>query len=124
MNGDKIITVPNVCAGITLLWGGFTANPYSDAFVRNPVLYKPMASLGPEWFWGLLYITVGIAALYLCYKGRAGAEALLLAVAFSLFVTLYFIADPTSLAWAYYLWLAAVNVAFYRGHKWRLTKQQ
>ena len=119
MTGERILTVPNVTAVFAVIWGLFTLNPYADAFAKNPTLYAPMASIAPEWVWGGLFVAVGCGSVALGLSGRRAAEALTLAVAFSLFVTLYFIADPSSPAWALYAWLVVANYAFYQGQKWQ-----
>jgi hypothetical protein len=46
-----------------MLWGAWVANPFWSVFSRAP-LYDAMASIAPEWAWGLFAIFIGCVILY------------------------------------------------------------
>lgn len=56
----------------TILWGLWVACPFWSVFARAP-LYSVMASLFPEWVWGLFAIFCGSLMVYGATKRSFGA---------------------------------------------------
>lgn len=47
----------------TIVWGIWVANPFWDVFARAG-LYHVMATVAPEWAWGVLAVFVGCVTTY------------------------------------------------------------
>lgn len=119
MTGKKYLTLENVSAGISVIWGGFIVNPFVTTFSKVPQLYAPMEKVTTnEVFWGGLYVAAGIAALALSYFARQASAALLMAIVLILLGTLFFLGDPESQGWGVYGFLGLCNFIRWRAIKW------
>ena len=119
MDGHKIITVPNLSAAFAGIWGVFCAYPYTSVFAKTPSVFSQMAELGSEGFWGVVMITAAAVSAILTFKGYRQGAAVILAIAFTLFSTLYALADLESPAWALWGCIALANYAMFWVGIWR-----
>lgn len=112
---NEITTVQNLTAGFATIWGIFVANPYSNVFDRNPVLYSPMLSIVPyKVFWGIFFICVGMLSFFLNWIKKSNISALILSIIYIFFATLYLSADFGSPAWGLYGLLSLFNLLCYK----------
>lgn len=122
MTGQRYTTVENLGAAIAVAWGISVGNPTVETFVRNPVLYKPMAEIAPEIYWACLFASFGAAAIYCSWADKRQTGTLLMTIVYSLFAVLFFIGDVTSFAWIFYGLFALFNAVHYQKFKW-ISKQ-
>lgn len=119
MTGKKYATIENLSSLIAVVWGAVLLNPYVDSFDKNPVLFAPMRQIfHAEWFWGAVYLVLGIVCLYLALTGWEVTAAMILFVYFAFVALLFGIGDPASQAlWIYGL-IAVFNLAHWRAATW------
>lgn len=123
MTGERIITVPNMSAGFSIIWGLWAIAPWSAMFERNPRLYGQMYALVPsEAFWGALFLLAGVAALFLSYLRRSDQAAFVLFVVYAFFASLYFFGDYLSPGWALYSYISLIHFLFWGAHRWKINR--
>lgn len=123
MTGERIITVPNMSAGFSIIWGLWALWPWSPMFAKNPKLYGQMLAIVPsQQFWGALFFTAGLSVLLMSYYGRQFTGALVLSVVYALFASLYFFGDYESPGWALYGYISLVHFVFWGAHRWKVNR--
>lgn len=117
MTGKKHFTFENFSAGVLIIWGAFTLNPYDQSFVRNPHLYGVMLLLvNSQVFWGAFFSALGILIMVLNYRNRQ-LGAFILGCVYVFFTSLFIFGDFNSRAWAYYCLIAFFNLIHWKGYK-------
>ena len=53
----------SIMGAFTMLWGFWVVNPFWNVFTTAP-LFQFMASVAPEWAWGLAALVVGAVIIY------------------------------------------------------------
>lgn len=68
INGASVVII----ASYTFVWGFWVFNTIWDVFTRAP-LYSELASVAPEWAWGLTAVVVGLIMLYGVFRPSYGS---------------------------------------------------
>lgn len=79
----------------TTVWGLWIANPFWSVFNRAP-MFNEMASLAPEWAWGLMAIIAGLVIVYSAIRQSYRTltiGSLVAAWHWAAIATFYFVAD-------------------------------
>jgi len=116
MIGNRHFTFELFSAGVLIIWGAFTLNPYDQSFAKNPQLFAPMLFLvNSQIFWGAFFFALGVFGIVLNYRNRGGA-AFVMGCVYLFFTSLFIFGDFNSRAWAYYFWIALFNLIHWKGY--------